>query len=147
MKKKGIKQKLNTEGAELHKMNQKPDLFSGMVRNYEKSHDDGEDLPSEDKKVLGLASSNLVKFACLWAELANVTATKDFGNVSAFGKLDVGGEEVSVPVSYLIWMEKQLDDMVPYLIWMEKQLDDMKTFVSGRVSKLRLTGKPPFQVV
>jgi hypothetical protein len=109
VKKKGIKQKLNTEGAELHKMNQKPDLFSG------------------------LASSNLVKFACLWAELANITATKDFGNVSAFGKLDVGGEEVSVPVSYLIWMEKQLDDMVPYLIWMEKQLDDMKTFVSGRV--------------
>ncbi|TXH15764.1 MAG: hypothetical protein E6R03_06635 [Hyphomicrobiaceae bacterium] len=114
---KGIKQKLNTEGAELHKMNQKPDLFSGMVRNYEKSHDDGEDLPSEDKKVLGLASSNLMKFASLWADLADVTATKDFANASAFGKLDIGGEEVSVPV--------------PYLIWLEKQLDDMKTFVSN----------------
>lgn len=112
---KGIKQKLNTEGGELHKANQKADSFNGMVRKYEKSAEDGEDLPSEHKKVVSSAKDNIRKFATLWADLVDVTATKDFGNMQATGKMELGDGTLEVPVPHLIWMEKQLDDLKTFL--------------------------------
>lgn len=109
---KQVKTRVNTEGSELHKSNQKPDLFNGMSRAYEKKDEEGEDLPGEQKLVQQRASENLDLWSKLWTELLDVVATKDWGNCGARADLVVDGEKVveDVPVTYLIWLEKQLDD-------------------------------------
>lgn len=109
---KQVKTKVNSEGSELHKSNQKPDLFNGMSRTYEKKDEEGEDLPGEQKLVQQRASENLDLWSKLWTELLDVVATKDWGNCGARADLVVEGEKVveDVPVTYLIWLEKQLDD-------------------------------------
>ena len=109
---KQIKSKVNSEGAELHKANQKPDLFNGMSRTYEKKDEEGEDLPSEQKLVQQRANDNLQQWTGIWTELLDVVATKDWGNAGATTDLVVEGEVLikDVPVTYLIWLEKQLED-------------------------------------
>ena len=109
---KQIKSRVNSDGAELHKINQKPDLFNGMNRVYERKDEDGEDLPGEQKLVQQRASENLNQWSKMWAELLDVVACKDWGNLQARTDLEVDGEVLvkDAPVVYLIWLEKQLDD-------------------------------------
>lgn len=109
---KQVKSKVNSEGAELHKANQKPDLFNGLSRNYERKDEDGEELPPEQKLVQQRATENLDRWTDLWTELLDVVATKDWGNTITRTDLVVNGEVLvkDAPVTYLIWLEKQLDD-------------------------------------
>lgn len=109
---KQVKSKVNSEGSELHKANQKPDLFNGLSRTYEKKDEDGEELPPEQKLVQQRATENLDRWTELWTELLDVVATKDWGNTTTKTDLVVDGETLlkDVPVTYLIWLEKQLDD-------------------------------------
>jgi hypothetical protein len=109
---KQIKSRVNSEGGELHKLNQKPELFNGMTRNYERKSEEGEELPPEQKLVQNRASENLNLWATMWAELLDVVATKDWGNVKASADLVVEGRLLvkDAPVTYLIWLEKQLED-------------------------------------
>ncbi len=109
---KQVKSRVNSEGAELHKLNQKPDLFSGMTRTYERKSEEGEELPPEQKLVQYRAHENLTQWSTMWAELLDVVATKDWGNVQARADLMVDGHLLvkDAPVTYLIWLEKQLED-------------------------------------
>ncbi len=109
---KQVKSKVNSDGAELHKANQKPELFNGMSRTYEKKDEEGEDLPGEQKLVQQRAPENLNRWTDIWTELLDVVATKDWGNADLTADLVVEGETLleRVPVTYLIWLEKQLDD-------------------------------------
>src|SRR5690606_16701379 len=109
---KQVKSRVNSEGSELHKLNQKPDLFNGMSRTYERRSEDGEELPSEQKLVQYRAHENLAQWSKMWSELLDVVATKDWGNTQARADLVVDGETLvkEAPVTYLIWLEKQLED-------------------------------------
>ena len=109
---KQVKSRVNSEGAELHKNNQKPDLFNGLNRTYERKDEDGEELPPEQKLVQFRAQENLSLWSRLWTELLDVVATKDWGNLAAKADLVVEGETLvkDAPVTYLIWLEKQLED-------------------------------------
>lgn len=109
---KQIKTRVNSEGSELHKANQKPDLFNGLVRVYEKKDEEGEDLPGESKLVQLRAEEQLAQWGELWSELVNVVSTKDTGNTKAMADIVVDDQTVAtnVPVTSLIWLEKQLDD-------------------------------------
>ena len=114
---KQVKSKVNSEGSELHKSNQKPDLFSGMTRTYERKDEDGEELPGEQKLVQQRADENLKQWSQLWSELLDVVATKDWGNLKASTDLVVDDQVLikDAPVTYLIWLEKQLDDFRTYV--------------------------------
>ena len=107
---KTIKQKLNTEGAELHKNNQKQDLFVGMNRTYEKIKDEDETLPSESKKVQRNAEDNLKAWGELWAEYLGTVVTKDTGNCLAQATVTNSDLTFLAPVTFLVWLEKQLQD-------------------------------------
>ena len=109
---KQVKSRVNSEGAELHKSNQKADLFNGMNRTYDRKDEDGEELPPEQKLVQHRAQENLTLWSRLWTELLDVVATKDWGNLGAKADLVVEGETLvkDAPVTYLIWLEKQLED-------------------------------------
>lgn len=113
---KQVKARVNSEGASLHKANQKADNFSGMTRVYEKKDEEGEDLPEETKLVQERAADTLQQFLTMWTELVDITVTKDVGNAQMTQEVKVDGKVlVEAPPTFLIWMEKQLDDLRTYV--------------------------------
>lgn len=110
---KGVKSRAYSEVGELHKINQKPELFNGLVRTYQKKDDAGEDLPAEKKKVQYDTTEILKRLSKLTSELFQVTARKDWTNTRAVSDVKVGDSVVleKVPVTYLLFLEKQLTDL------------------------------------
>jgi len=111
---KAAKQKANDVGAAAHKTLQKAETFFGMRREFVPHDDADESLkkPPETKPVQASASELLKNFLDAQAHLCNVTLTKDVGNTQAFANLDLGGPApISLPVTYLIWLEKQANDL------------------------------------
>ncbi len=93
---------------------QKPELFSGISRTYEPVHEDGETLPSEGTKVLVQAETLLADTVrTAWTRLLDLTLTKDQANSNATADVRVGERLIlaGAPVTFLIWLEKQLVDM------------------------------------
>jgi hypothetical protein len=105
---KQVKQRQNSEGAEIHKKSAKSDLFNGFHRSYEKKDEAGEDLPGETKIVQEQAADNIDAYSKLWEEMFDTVFTKDMGNTQVFGTVE--GFTQAMPVTNLLWLEKQLDD-------------------------------------
>lgn len=109
---KGMKSQEYSFRSEVNKLLQKPELFTGLEKKYRKKNEEAEDLPGEFKKVTHhveeLLSDALKKFS----ELLSVTAQRDYTNQDAKADIVVDGVIVvpSVPVSYLLFLEKQLVD-------------------------------------
>ena len=114
---KGIKSRVYSEVTELHKQAQKPDLFNGFSKQYEKADDAAEDLPPEKKQVQFIATEVLTQAEALWSELMLITARKDWTNSHATADVVVDGRTVlsDVPVTYLLFLEKQVTDLVTFL--------------------------------
>lgn len=110
---KGIKSRVIGEIDALDKAIQKPDLFNGFSKEYRKKDDDGEDLPSEKKRVQYVVIEVLRSVERLTSELFEVTARKDWTNQSAVADITIEGKTIveGVPVSYLLFLEKQLTDI------------------------------------
>lgn len=110
---KGIKSRVYAAISEMHKALQKPELFKGFVRVYQKRDEDGEDLPPERKRVQFVVTDVLTATERLLSELMNVTARKDWTNCSAMADIVVDGQVLipAVPVTYLLFLEKQLTDI------------------------------------
>lgn len=110
---KGIKSRVYGDLTELNKAIQKPDLFNGFQKTYQKKDEDGEDLPPERKRVQFLASEVLRNAARGVTELMEVTARKDWTNCSASASVSVNGAVLvkDAPVSFLLFLEKQLTDL------------------------------------
>jgi hypothetical protein len=110
---KGIKSRTYAEGTALHKAEQKPELFNGFHKEYKPLNDAGEALPPEAKRVQFTATDVLRQYARLNTEAMQITARKDFTNCEAKAavKLEDGTEILPpCPVSYLLFLEKQLSD-------------------------------------
>ena len=114
---KGAKNRIYSAITELHKNAQKADLYYGFSKTYEPKEEGGEQFPPEQKKVLMRADDVLSETKTLFGEFLDITATKDFANVSAMADVSVGG---NILVK---------DAPVPYLLFLEKQLTDLRTFV------------------
>lgn len=110
---KGTKARVYGEVTELHKQAQKSEPFSGLSRKYRKLGEDGEDLPSENKKVQLYAEDVLVRLAKLQSEAFDIEAEMTFGNQGATADVVVDGTTVlkAAPATYLIYLEKQLTDV------------------------------------
>lgn len=139
---KGIKSRSYAEMSELHKVSQKSELFSGFVKTYVKKDDDGEDLPSERKVVQFTVKELLDRVARSNSEMIDVTAAKDWTNCVA--RADVTVDDVvlvrAAPVSFLLFMEKQLSDLRTFV---EKLpvLDSAEAWTRDDNSGLSVTGK------
>lgn len=92
---------------------QKPDLFSGISRNYERKDEDGDQFPAELGRVQIQADQLLQEVCDSWSTLLNITAVKDYANTKAKADVVVDGTTIikSAPTTYLIWLEKQLVDL------------------------------------
>ncbi len=113
---KGVKSRSHAIISDLYKMIQKSDLFSGASRQYEKKHDEGEDLPPERQHVQFHVDQVLEQFRRANSDLINVTVRKDKTNMNASANIEVDGIVIEgVPVTTLLFIEKQLTDLRTFI--------------------------------
>ena len=90
--------------------------FAGIARTYTpiiSPENGGEELPGESTRVQLKIDDILRQIAEAQTRLFDLVATKDFANTEAKGTIKVDGKELlkDVPVTYLLFLEKQLRDM------------------------------------
>lgn len=137
----GKKTSVTASVTELYKTLQKQELFSGLERKYQPLDDEGEKLPSETKivqkkvgEVLGEVTEQLV-------ELLDVIAIQEYANCEAKADIKVGDTTIAaqVPVSYMLFLEKQLDNMKSIVSKVPVLSTDVKWSRSGSDPSLYVT--------
>lgn len=110
---KGVKTRSHQELTEAHQALQKPALLSGIARTYRPKDEEGEQLPPEATRVQIKSEDILRRTTDILTELFDVTATKDYANCTARADVVVDGKVLlaAVPVTYLLFLEKQLVDL------------------------------------
>lgn len=110
---KGVKSKAVSEISDLYKAVQKPELFNGFVKIYESIDEDGKRLPQESKRVQFTVPDVLRSVERSMSDLFDITAKKDFTNCVAIADVVVDGTRIvgNAPVTYLLFLEKQLTDL------------------------------------
>jgi hypothetical protein len=113
---KSTRSRVNREVTKLHRRLQMPDLFDGFTRTYNPKDDDGEELPPETKRVQAKVEEVLAAFRRLETEQFDVVATKEWGNCEAKASVEVDGVTIldDVPVGYLLFLEKRLNDIFTF---------------------------------
>ena len=110
---KGVKSDATRRVTDLHRDVQKAPLISGISRSYHPRDDEGDRLPPESTRVQVKADDVLAEVAGILTRLFDVTLTKDVANCTAAADVTVNGEPLlrGVPVTYLLFLEKQLTDV------------------------------------
>jgi hypothetical protein len=110
---KSVKSGSLRELTDAHHGFQKAALLGGISRTYQPKDEDGEVLPPESTRVQVKAEGVLRGTATVLTRLFDVTATKDWANCVAKADIVVDGRTLlsDVPVSYLLFLEKQLTDL------------------------------------
>ncbi|MFD9543397.1 hypothetical protein [Streptomyces sp. NPDC060022] len=110
---KGVKSKSLQDITAAHHKVQKPVQLAGISRTYQPKDEEGEQLPPESTRVQVKTEDVLREMSASLTRLFDVTATKDWANCSARADVTVDGRTVvrEVPVSYLLFLEKQLTDL------------------------------------
>jgi len=114
---KGKKSRAQTTLTNAYQLCQKEVLLSGITRVYERLNDDGETLPSESK----MPQINLMEiFPTITSELIDmydVVLTKETGNTLAKADIRIGDMVIAtdVPVTYLLFLEKNLKDIHTFI--------------------------------
>ncbi|MFD9501319.1 hypothetical protein [Streptomyces sp. NPDC060035] len=110
---KGVKSKSLQDITAAHHKVQKPVQLAGISRTYQPKDEEGEQLPPESTRVQVKTEDVLREMSTSLTRLFDVTATKDWANCSARADVTVDGRTIvrEVPVSYLLFLEKQLTDL------------------------------------
>jgi len=114
---KGSKTRAFAKITEAYQLLQKPAVLSGISRTYQPVDEDGEQYPPEATRVQTKAEDLIRDVTTSLTELFDVTATKDWANCSATADIQVDGETIleNVPVTYLLFLEKQLVDVHTFI--------------------------------
>lgn len=110
---KGIKSESMRELTDAHQLLQKPALLSGISRTYRPKDEEGEQLPPEATRVQVKTEEVIRTTVQVLTGLFDITATKDWANGLAKADVVIDGKTIlsQVPVSYLLFLEKQLADL------------------------------------
>jgi hypothetical protein len=143
----GKKTRVEKEFGDLYKTLQKHDLFSGISRQYQPVDEGGEELPSERKAAQKSAKQILDQARTTLIDMMDAVATQEYGNQKATADVKVDGVVVlpQVPVTVLLYLQKQLDDLhtfvgsIPTLdpaeVWTYNAADG--TFVTEEIRTVR----------
>lgn len=114
---KGVKARSHQRLTEAHHALQKPALLSGISRTYRSKDEEGEQLPPEATRVQVKAEDIIRSTVDILTELFDVTATKDYTNCKARADVVVDGKVLltGAPVTYLLFLEKQLVDLHTFI--------------------------------
>lgn len=109
---KGIKSRTQSDITQIYHNIQRHDLFVGFAKSYTPKDDEGEKLPPENKRVQITYRDALNVLALAASELFDVTARKDYTNQVAKADVVIDGKTIikDAPVSFLLFLEKQLTD-------------------------------------
>lgn len=96
---------------------QKRELFEGLSRSYTPVDDAGYVYPSESKVLQMRATQCVEEFAKANEALFNDCASQDWSNRNAIADLEVDGRSLlrDVPVTYLLFLEKQIADIKTFV--------------------------------
>lgn len=110
---KGDKSSHHSEISNLYKAVQKPELFNGFSKVYEKREESDENLPAEEHRVQFSSQNVLERAERSFSNLMEITARKDWTNCTAKGSVTVDDKVIvkDAPVSYLLFLEKQITDL------------------------------------
>jgi hypothetical protein len=110
---KDVKSRYHSRLSELYHILQKPTLFNGFNKNYEKLAEEDVDLPPENQKVQYRVGDILREVAKSHTEFMDVTSRKDWTNQEATGTIEIDGVSLmtDIPISYLLFLEKQVTDL------------------------------------
>jgi len=116
---KGVKQQVNKDLTELHRVAQNEALYEGLSRKYTPNEDDGEQLPAESKVVQVRSGEVLETLAGFTKTLVDITASKDMTNTKAVADIVVDGLKIEgLPAVHLLWLEKHLEDVHTFILKM-----------------------------
>lgn len=92
---------------------QRSALFQGISRTYTPRDEDGYVYPSESSRVTMTAQQLIQRFCDATLDFFNLAATQDNANTLASADVSVGDRQVltNVPVTQLLFLEKQLQDI------------------------------------
>lgn len=109
----GKKTRAQKSLTEIYKRLQKDALFEGIARTYTPTDEDGEKQPAEKKNVQYKTRDAIQEARDTLLELFDATATQDYGNCNARADVTVDDRVIleQVPVTYLMFLEKQLTDL------------------------------------
>lgn len=96
-----------------HRLQPNNPALTGISRTYQPKDDEGDRLTPESTLLQLRASDALDSVRSSLTELFDITLTKDGANQEASAPIIVDGEILvrDVPVSYLLFLEKQLTDL------------------------------------
>jgi hypothetical protein len=108
---KGAKTKAHTVLTEQYHLLQKEALLSGIERVYRPlDEENGERLPPESTRVQATVADSIAAVSATLSDLFDVTFSRETANCSAIADVVVDGQTIltGVPVTYLLFLEKQL---------------------------------------
>jgi len=110
---KGTKERVHKETTAIYQSLGKTEPMQGISRTYQPLNEEGERLPAENKYVQVNVHSLLERIQEILTGLFDVTLTKETGNLKAVADVVVDGQTIlsAVPVTYLLFLEKQLTDI------------------------------------
>ena len=109
----GVKSKAKSAQTVVYQKVAKSPLLSGISRTYVPKDDDGDKLPPESTLVQITVDEVLDEQAENLTRLFDVTLTKDKANTQASADVVVDGNVIvkDAPITYLLFLEKQLTDI------------------------------------
>ncbi len=148
---KGAKNRYDVLTKDFNKAAQKSALFNGSRKTFRPIKEGGTQFPDERQEVQMTVEDRLSEYNGSLIEILNITAVRDFGNCEAKADVVVDEQTVltSVPATYLLWLDKKLEDMgtlisnLPSLDpaenWIDKQGDISR---SSEVETVRMSKEP-----
>ncbi|SCL22468.1 hypothetical protein [Micromonospora inyonensis] len=114
---KGVKAQTTREFTEAHRNVQKAPLLSGISRSYQPKDEEGEQLPPESTRVQVSATDVIAEVSTSLTRLFDLVLTQDVANTRAKADVVVDGRTIlaDVPVTYLLFLEKQLVELYSFV--------------------------------
>lgn len=112
-----VKANASKSKTEVYQLAQKGALFQGLSRTYQPREEDGFTYPPESQKLTLKVEDLIDKFSTGLYEFINLAATQDCANTEAKASVRVEQRVIipDVPVSYLLFLEKQLQDVKTFI--------------------------------
>ena len=114
---KGIKSRTSSAISDNYKLIQKDELFNGFDKKYQAKEEGGDTLPNESKFVQHQGKNVLFDILKAYSDLYKVTSRKDWTNMTSKANVVVDGKILieGAPVTFLLFLEKQLTDMRTFI--------------------------------
>lgn len=136
---------------------QYPQMLAGEVRTYEPVDEEGERFPAEETLLQARVPRILKDTAKANTEVFDVIATRDYANTKAVADVVVDGEVLveKAPSTYLLWLEKQLQDLHTFVSKLPTLPTDIEwewdestdAFKSKKPVRTTKTQKVPYSLV